>query len=212
MVSDTAATAMPAVAPAPRRWRAALAPVIVVASLLIAGASWLLRGGLTPSIDDLLARATFTPFSNFDGSELDAAVSPDGRFVAFLSDRDGPYHLWLKQIGTGAFQDLTPDAADQRDQGPNRSVGFSADGAEIWGHGGNRLRLRPLTGGAPRAFLSDQAVNVAWSHDRTKLVYFEFPIDPLFVGDSTGGNAREILKGVRGSHNHFPVWSPHGQW
>ena len=91
-------------APAPRRrWRAALAPVLVVASLLIAAASWLLRGGLTPSIDDLLARATFTPFTNFDGSELDAAVSPDGRFVAFLSDRDGPYHLWLKQIGTGDF-------------------------------------------------------------------------------------------------------------
>ena len=147
MVSDTAATAMPAVAATPRRWRSALGPVLVVASLLIAAASWLLRGGSTPSIDDLLARATFTPFSNFDGSELDAAVSPDGRFVAFLSDRDGPYHLWLKQIGTGAFQDLTPDAADQRDQGPNRSVGFSADGSEIWGHGGNRLRLRPLTGG-----------------------------------------------------------------
>ena len=172
MVSDTAATAMPAVAATPRRWRSALGPVLVVASLLIAAASWLLRGGSTPSIDDLLARATFTPFSNFDGSELDAAVSPDGRFVAFLSDRDGPYHLWLKQIGTGAFQDLTPDAADQRDQGPNRSVGFSADGSEIWGHGGNRLRLRPLTGGPPRAFLTDNAVNVAWSPDGSQLVYF----------------------------------------
>ncbi len=213
MVSDTAATAMPAVAPAPQRWRAALAPVMVAASLLIAGASWLLRGGLTPSIDDLLARATFTPFSNFDGSELDAAVSPDGRFVAFLSDRDGPYHLWLKQIGTGAFQDLTPDAADQRDQGPNRSVGFSADGSEIWGHGGNRLRLRPLTGGPARAFLTDNAVNVAWSPDGSQLVYFVFaPGDPMFIADRTGGNARQILISDPGDHNHFPVWSQDGKW
>jgi serine/threonine protein kinase/Tol biopolymer transport system component len=214
MVSDTAATAMPAVAPAPRRrWRTALALVLVVASLLTAAASWLLRGGLTPSIDDLLARATFTPFSNFDGSELDAAVSPDGRFVAFLSDRDGPYHLWLKQIGTGAFQDLTPDAADQRDQGPNRSVGFSADGSEIWGHGGNRLRLRPLTGGPARAFLTDNAVNVAWSPDGSQLVYFAFaPGDPMFIADRTGGNARQILVSDPGDHNHFPVWSQDGKW
>src|SRR4029079_14231454 len=81
MVSDTAAMAMPAAqAPPRRRWRTALAPVLVVASLLIAAVSWLLRGVLSPSIDDLLARATFTPFTNFDGSELDAAVSPDGRF------------------------------------------------------------------------------------------------------------------------------------
>ena len=192
-----------------RRW----APVLVVASLLIAAASWLLRGGATPSIDDLLARATFTPFSNFDGSELDAAVSPDGRFVAFLSDRDGPYHLWLKQIGTGAFQDLTPDAADQRDQGPNRSVGFSADGSEIWGHGGNRLRLRPLTGGPARAFLTDNAVNVAWSPDGSQLVYFAFaPGDPMFIADRTGGNARQILVSDPGDHNHFPVWSQDGKW
>jgi serine/threonine protein kinase/WD40 repeat protein len=214
MVSDTAATAMPAAAPAPRRWRwrAALAPVLIVASLLTAGAYWLRRDSAAPSIDTLLTRATFTPFSNFESSELDAAISPDGRFVAFLSDRDGPFHVLLKQIGAGDFIDLTPGEPDQRDVGPNRSVGFSADGSEIWGHGGNRLRLRPLTGGAPRAFLSDQAVNVAWSPDRTKLVYFEFPIDPLFVADSTGGNAREILKGVRGNHNHFPVWSPDGQW
>ena len=214
MVSDTAATALPAAATAPRRfrWQTALAPVLVVASLLIAGANWLRRDSAAPSIDTLFTRATFTPFSNFEGSELDAAISPDGRFVAFLSDRSGPFHVWLKQIGAGDFIDLTPGEPDQRDVGPNRSVGFSADGSEIWGHGGNRLRLRPLTGGAPRAFLSEQAVNVAWSPDRTKLVYFEFDTDPLFVADSTGGNAREILKGVRGNHNHFPVWSPDGQW
>ena len=24
--------------------------------------------------------------------------------------------------------------------------------------------------------------------------------------------AREILKAVRGNHNHFPVWSPDGRW
>ncbi len=213
MLSDTAATAMPAVAPAPKRWRAALASAIVVLSLMVALAGWLGRDRTAPSIDSLLARATFTPFTNFEGSELDAAISPDGRFVAFLSDRDGPFHVWLKQIGTGPFRDLTPGEDDQRDAGPNRGVGFSGDGSEIWGHGGNRLRLRPLTGGAPRAFLSERAVNVAWSPDGTRLVYFTNEAgDPLFVADGTGGNARQIYIGKSGDHNHFPAWSPDGQW
>ena len=213
MLSETAATALPSAAPTPRRWGVDLATAIVVLSLLVAGAIWMTRAGTAPSIDNLLAKATFTPFTNFEGSELDAAISPDGRFVAFLSDRDGPYHLWLKQIGTGAFQDLTPDAADQRDQGPNRSVGFSADGSEIWGHGGNRLRLRPLTGGPARAFLTDNAVNVAWSPDGSQLVYFAFAAgDPMFIADRTGGNARQILVSDPGDHNHFPVWSQDGQW
>jgi serine/threonine protein kinase/Tol biopolymer transport system component len=212
VLSDTAATTVPAVAPTRRPWRAALAAAMVVLSLVVAVASWLARNGTTPSIDNLLAKATFTPFTNFDGSELDAAISPDGRFVAFLSDREGPFQLWLKQIGTGQFLNLTPGELDQRDNGPNRSVGFSADGSEIWGHGGNRLRLRPLTGGSPRAFLSEHAVNVAWSPDGTRLVYNTFDGDPLLVADRTGGNAREILAGIRGDHNHFPAWSTDGQW
>ena len=213
MLSDTAATAVPAVAPRPRRWRAALAPAIVALSLMVALASWLARDRAAPSIDNLLAKATFTPFTNFEGSELDAAISPDGRFVAFLSDRNGPFHVWLKQIGAGDFLDLTPGEVDQRDLGPNRSVGFSADGSEIWGHGGNRLRLRPLTGGSPRAFLNEHAVNVTWSPDGTQLVYFTFDDgDPMFVADRTGGNARQLLISKKGDHNHYPAWSPDGKW
>ena len=213
MLSETAATAMPAGLARPRRWLAIAGAVVVVLSLLAAFASFLTRQGSAPSIDNLLAKATFTPFTNFDGSELDAAISPDGRFVAFLSDRDGPFQLWLKQMGTGQFLNLTPGEADQRDNGPNRSVGFSADGSEMWGHGGNRLRLRPLTGGAPRAFLSERAVNVAWSPDGTRLVYFTNEGgDPLFVADGTGGNTRQIYIGKSGDHNHFPAWSPDGQW
>jgi Tol biopolymer transport system component len=92
-------------------------------------------------------------------------------------------------------------------------VGFSADGSEIWGHGGNRLRLRPLTGGAPRAFLTERAVNVAWAPDGSQLVYFTNDEgDPIFVADRTGGNARQIYVGKSGDHNHYPVWSLDGRW
>jgi Tol biopolymer transport system component len=215
MLSDTAATALPPVAATPRRWRAALAPALVAVGLLIVAASWLIRNRTAPAFDNLLANATFTPFTNFGGSELDAAISPDGRFVSFVGDQDGQFHVWLKQVGTGPFVDLTPGAASQRNAGPNRSVGFSADGSEVWinGTAGRRLTLLPLTGGTPRTFLGEHAVNVAWSHDGTRLVYFTYDDgDPMFVADRTGGNARQILIGKKGDHSHFPAWSPDGQW
>ena len=48
-----------------------------------------------------LANATFTRFTNWEGTEEGAEISPDGKFVAFLADRDGEFDLWLSQVGTG---------------------------------------------------------------------------------------------------------------
>jgi Tol biopolymer transport system component len=174
---------------------------------------WLRSTG-PPSIDDRMSSATFTPFTNFEGSELDAAISSDGKFVAFMADRGGPFHLWLKQIGSGQFVDLTPGKDDQRFAGPNRSVGFSADGSEVWLYGrGARLWLLPLMGGAPRAFLNEHAINLAWSPDGTRLVYFtRDPGDPIFIADRTGGSPHQIYVSANGDHNHFPAWSPDGRW
>ena len=109
--------------------------------------------------------AIFIPLTDYEGTEVDASISPDGKFVAFLSDRDGPFHIWLDQIGAGNPVNLTPGPDDQR--GPLRSVGFSRDGAEIWRSGTQtrRLQLLPLVGGKPRLFLSEKAVNPLWSPD-----------------------------------------------
>jgi Tol biopolymer transport system component len=205
---------LPAAGPLPWNGRKALAAAVVVLGTVAAIAGWLSRRQ-PPSIDSLLAGATFTPFTNFEGSELDAAISPDGRFVSFIADREGPFHVLLKQVGTGPFVDLTPGKEDLRNIGPNRSAGFSGDGSEVWinGTAGRRLALIPLTGGTPRAFLSDHAVNVAWSPDGTRLVYFTWDDgDPTFVADRTGGNPRQIFVNAKGDHNHFPAWSPDGQW
>ena len=55
-----------------------------------------------------LADAQFTRFTDFEGAELDGAISADGKFVAFLSDRDGQFDIWVSQVGTGEFVNLTP--------------------------------------------------------------------------------------------------------
>ena len=194
VLSGTPAAAAPAptaVVAAPRRWRTALGVVVVSLSLLVAVASRITRDIAPPAIENLLAKATFTPVTNWEGSEQDAAISPDGRFIAFMADRDGPSHAFLGQVGAEGFRDLTPGMGDQRNAGPTRSVGFSADGSDIWinGTAGRRLRLLSLLDSASRVFLGEHAVNVAWSRDGRRLVYFTFDDgDPLIVTDGTGGN------------------------
>ena len=54
-----------------------------------------------------IADARFQTVTDFDGLEQAAAVSRDGHFVAFLSDRDGYTDVWVTQVGSGEFHNLT---------------------------------------------------------------------------------------------------------
>jgi dipeptidyl aminopeptidase/acylaminoacyl peptidase len=48
-------------------------------------------------------------------NDVDPAVSPDGRKVAFASDRDGDFEIYLANVGTGELQRVTDNAVDDRD-------------------------------------------------------------------------------------------------
>jgi Tol biopolymer transport system component len=218
-LSGTHATAAPAaVVATPRRWRAALGVAVVVLSLLTAVASWLTRGTAPAPGDNPLANATFTRFTDWEGTEGGAVISPDGRFVAFVADRAGQFDLWLSQVGTDDFHNLTPDIEPLdafRTGTLVRQLGFSGDGSEIWFSptAGARKMLIPLIGGTPRAFLGERSVSPSWSPDGTRLVYFNDTAgDPLFVADRTGADARQIFVDREGVHNHSPVWSADGEW
>ena len=72
----------------------------------------------------------------------------------------------------------------------------------------------PLIGGAPRPYLGDMVVNIAWSRDGSRLAYHtRHAGDPIYVADRDGTDARQIFINANpGGHNHFPVWSPDGRW
>src|SRR5262245_47386160 len=118
--------ALPATAKSRRTWLLWAAAVLAAISVV-----WL---ALRPvaAIENPLANAQFTRLTDFPGTEEEAAVSPDGRFVVFFADRDGPPpDVFITQVGTGRFINLT------QGNGPlygrtNRSVGFSGDGSEVW--------------------------------------------------------------------------------
>lgn len=164
-----------------------------------------------------LANAKFTRLVDFTGTAQAAAISRDGRFVAFLADRDGQIDAWVSELGSGTYRNLTH--GDVRDMVNPwiRSLGFSADSSlvSIWTKRPNgsqpgdvNILAAPTAGGPLQPYLRE-AAEFDWSRDGKRLVYHTTaPGDPLFVRESGKPGDRRIYVASAGVHCHFPVWSP----
>ena len=78
-----------------------------------------------------LEGATVTRLTDFEGAEHHAAISRDGKFVVFLSDRDGTWDAWATQVGTGEVHNLTNGSVLELRNPGTRTVGFSPDGSLV---------------------------------------------------------------------------------
>jgi Tol biopolymer transport system component len=209
-------------APAPRsviltsltRWRFVLPLAAAGAALAISASLWFHRTEYFWR--NPIADARFQTVADFDGEA--AAVSRDGHFVAFLSDRDGQMDVWITQVGSGQFHNLTRGSAPELANPLIRTLGFSPDTSFVtfWvrkqdGSSGGDISTWavPTLGGQPRPYLEGVA-EFDWSRDGSRLAYHTpGPGDPLFV--SNGGRQSEgrlIFTAPAGLHSHFPLWAP----
>src|SRR6267378_345532 len=78
-----------------------------------------------------IGAARFQTVTDFDGVAQAAAVSRDGHFVAFLSDRDGQMDVWVTQAGSGEFHNLTRGSAPELVNPSVRTLGFTPDGSLV---------------------------------------------------------------------------------
>ncbi|HLJ75426.1 MAG TPA: DNA-binding protein, partial [Thermoanaerobaculia bacterium] len=163
-----------------------------------------------------LAGARFVRLTDFEGAAQAAAISRDGRLVAFVSDRDGPVDVWLTQIGTGQLHNLTHGKVRELVNPDVRTLGFSPDGKFVtaWVRkqsvsDPNRISVWaiPSAGGEPAPYFEGVA-EFDWSHDGSRVVYHTpGPGDPTFVNDRTRHAQRRIFTAPPGIHAHFPTWS-----
>jgi Tol biopolymer transport system component len=163
--------------------------------------------------------ARFQMVTDFGGMEQDAAVSRDGQLVAFLSDRDGQTDVWVTQVGSGQFHNLTHGSARELVNPSIRTLGFSPDGSLVtyWvrrqdgttGSDNISVWAVPTLGGEPKPYLEGVA-EYDWSRDGARLTYHTPGAgDPLFVTDGERRpGARPVFTAPAGLHSHFPLWSP----
>jgi len=198
-------------------WAASAAAIVATGLLGL----WLLPRTAEAPWQNPLANARFTRYTDFEGSELDAAISPDGQFIVFLSNRSGHYEAWLSQVGSGEFVNVTKGQIPALLNDEVRSVGFSADG-RLWFRSDrtDQAGLRqssgtsqsPVIGGEIRPFL-DKGINPVWSPDGSRLLYHEpGPGDPIFVADRNGRNPTRVYIAPPGIHCHYLNWSPDGRF
>ena len=96
-VGETLPGAPPTTVGQPPRWPVALAVITAVISALIALTTWLASHRAASSIENRFAKATYTYVTEWEGIELDAAISADGKFAAFVGDASGAFQIWLTQ-------------------------------------------------------------------------------------------------------------------
>ena len=206
----------PAISTSRSRWKFALSLAAAAAVLAIGASLWLQRTEYFWR--NPIANARFQAVTDFGGVEQAAAVSRDGHFIAFLSDRDGQTDVWLTQAGSGQFHNLTRGSMSELANPSVRTLGFSPDDSLVtfWvrkqgGSSGGDISIWavPTLGGQPRPYLEGVA-EYDWSPDGSRLAYHTpGPGDPLFVSEGTprpGG--RPIFTAPPGLHSHFPLWSP----
>ena len=205
------------------RWYASrVLPWAALVAVVTGVTAWELRRAAlapAPAWESPLANATFTHLTSWEGTEGAADISPDGRFVVVLADRDRPFDLWGSQIGTEVWENMTSGLpALARPPTLLRSLGFAGDGSEVWfglsGETSVRNVLMPLAGSRPRPFLGSGLTAASWSADGNQLAFMAASPsgDTLLVADGTGSDAREIVPREPNLHNHNPVWSPDGEW
>lgn len=198
------------------RWKLVWWLAAVGAVLAIGGTLWFQRTEYFWR--NPLANARFQTVTEFDGVEEAATVSRDGQFVAFLSDRDGPMDVWVTQVGSGQFHNLTRGSAPELVNPSVRTLGFTPDGAfvtfwvrrQVGANGGDiGVWEVPTLGGEPKPYLEGVA-EYDWSRDGSRLAYHTpGPGDPLFTSDgSRRPGERPIFTAPAGLHSHFPLWAP----
>jgi Tol biopolymer transport system component/predicted Ser/Thr protein kinase len=167
-------------------------------------------------VRDLRARRTWRISSSaYDGMP---AVSPDGRCVAFMSNRLGSYDLWMQRFEPGG-----PDGPARRLTSLPGNVAmpvFTPDGRWIAFHRtvgtAKDIWMVPADGGAARQLTDhpDREVHPAFSPDSTRAAFVSNRSgrEQLwicgFAGDRMTGEPRQLTTGEGASFG--PDWSPDG--
>ncbi|HVR27774.1 MAG TPA: protein kinase [Candidatus Polarisedimenticolia bacterium] len=202
-----------------REHKFGLAAMVMVALVLLAAGGFGVytlhsRSGPTPFQDFTITQITNT------GKALQAAISPDGKYVLNVQNDNGLQSLWLRNVPTGSDTQIVPPAA-----AVYRTLIFSPDGNYVYfrkaGLGTQSewdLYRTPVLGGTPQLLLRDLDTGIAFSPDGHRIAYARAN-DPelgkyrLLTANSDGSDETilQIAGNVAGALPRSMAWSPDGK-
>jgi eukaryotic-like serine/threonine-protein kinase len=188
---------------------------VTIAALVVLGAGFGIYSLLHPAPK---------PFQNFtieqvtnSGKAIQAAISPDGRYLLSVTDDNGLQSLWLRNAPTGSDTQVIPPS-------PSRylSLAFSPDGNFIYFRKSQNamqtyynLYRAPILGGTSEIVVRNVGSDIAFSPDRQRIAYTR-ENDPeigkyTILTASLEGNNETVLLTRSASEVPFGLaWSPNG--
>ncbi len=160
------------------------------------------------------AQRTLTRLTFDDGLQIGATWSPDGRFIAYSSNRGGKFDIWVQQVSGGDPVQIT------KGPGNNWQPEWSPDGKFIAyrsenGDGG--LFVIPALGGEGLARkIASFGYYPRWSPDSSQILFQTTALtvsNRFYIANLSGSPPNEVLRGL------FPdsvvavsaAWHPDGK-
>jgi len=154
------------------------------------------------------------------GDVIQARISPDARYLAYISNQHGQFSLWVRQIAiNSAVQIIPPGNSAISD------IAFTPDGnfldytINAYGDATAKLYQVPVLGGRPRRLLESSHGTIAFSPDGTSMAYTSLDVATteiaLMVSKIDGSGARKLATHeATFQYGFFNIlrWSPGGKF
>ena len=217
-VMTSAASHKPARPQARRSTVLALAAILGVLVLAIGGyAVYSLAVAEQPLAAEAFLRPQISRVDT-DGKVMLPAISPDGKYLAYVSGDIGSQSLVVRQISTDSMVTVVP---------PSNllfaAVSFSPTGDRVYytqtstDFSINTLYTVPTLGGTPKKLVEDVDSVVTFSPDGKRFAFMRHTAqnneDIIFTVDANSLETQEIIRSKRAGYDFFsnrPAWSPTG--
>ena len=209
-----------AITAAPSQTRKFLVPGAILSLLALAAAGYLLRRSFGPP--GMAAAAFQNPTIaslTSSGDVTLARISPDGRYLAYVSYKNGQFSLWVRQIAIASAVQVIPPATkiigDVAFTPDGNFLDYSVSSSEDTS---GKVYQVPVLGGTPRRVLDSSNGAITFSPDGSSMAYSSLDVPAnevdLMVTKLDGGAPRKLAsRKASYQYGNFHVlhWSPDGK-
>jgi serine/threonine-protein kinase len=202
-ITPTTTRPIKAVSPVRSRRAWLVAGIALILALGALGVGALADRGLEPLVLGRRTQVALAP-----ELELDPALSPDGKLIAYASGTATALRIYVRQVEGGTPVAVAPDG-----DGSQRAPQWSPDGSSLLFTNLVGIYRVPALGGIPQQIVTrgqpgdGGVVDATWAPDGGSIAYVRG--DSLVVRELASGNERAVF-GAAGLY--LPAWSPDGRW